>query len=56
MGTAAGVAGATVEATAGAMRSTAETRAFPIEGYEDMNVAEISKRLNDLSLEKLRSS
>ena len=56
VGTAAGVAGATVEATAGAVRSTVETRAFPIEGYEDMNVAEISKRLNDLSLEELRSS
>ena len=36
------------------MRSAAETRAFPIEGYDEMNVDEISKRLNDLSVEELR--
>jgi hypothetical protein len=54
VGTAAGAAGATVGATAGAMRSAAETRAFPIEGYDEMNVDEISKRLNDLSVEELR--
>jgi hypothetical protein len=54
VGTAAGAAGATVGATAGAMRSAAETRAFPIEGYDEMNVDEISKRLNDLSVEGLR--
>jgi hypothetical protein len=54
VGTAAGAAGATVGATAGAMRSVAETRAFPIEGYDEINVDEISKRLNDLSVEELR--
>ena len=54
VGTAAGAAGASVGATVGAMRSAAETRAFPIEGYDEMNVDEISKRLNDLSVEELR--
>ena len=54
VGTAAGAAGATVGATAGAMRSAAETRAFPIEDYDEMNLDEISKRLNDLSVEELR--
>jgi len=48
--TAAGAAGA----TAGAMRSAAETRAFPIEGYDEMNVEEISTRLDDLTVEELR--
>lgn len=50
VGTAAGAAGA----SAGAMRSAAETRAFPIAGYDEMNVEEASKRLNDLSVEELR--
>ena len=50
----AGTATGLVGATAGAMRSAAETRAFPIEGYDEMNVDEISKRLNDLSAEELR--
>ncbi len=54
VGTAAGAAGATAGVTAEAMRSAAETRAFPIEGYGEMNVDEISKRLNDLSVEELR--
>ena len=54
VGTAAGAAGATAAATAGGVRSAAETRAFPIEGYDEMNVDEISKRLNDLSAEELR--
>ncbi len=42
--------GATVE---GAERA-AEAAAFPIEGYDEMNVEEISKRLNDLSVEELQ--
>ena len=50
VGTATGAAGA----TAGAMRSAAETPAFPIAGYDEMNVEEASKRLNDLSAEELR--
>jgi hypothetical protein len=54
VGTAAGAAGATAGATAGAMRSAAETHAFPIEGYDEMNVEEVSERLDDLSVEELR--
>ncbi len=50
VGAATGAAGA----TAGAMRSAAETTTFPIAGYDEMNVEETSKRLNDLSAEELR--
>jgi hypothetical protein len=49
-GAATGAVGATVE---GAERA-AEAAAFPIEGYDEMNVEEISKRLNDLSVEELQ--
>ena len=54
VGTATGAASATAGATAGAMRSTAETATFPIAGYDEMNVEEVSKRLNDLSVEQIR--
>jgi len=54
VGTATGAASATAGATAGAMRSTAETTTFPIAGYDEMNVEEVSKRLNDLSVEQIR--
>jgi hypothetical protein len=54
VGTATGAVGATAGAAAGAMRSTAETAAFPIAGYDEMNVDEVSKRLDDLSVEELR--
>ena len=54
VGTATGAASATAGATAGAMRSTAETTTFPIAGYDEMNVEEVSKRLNDLSAEQIR--
>ena len=40
-------------ATEGAQQM-AEAMAFPIEGYDEMNVEEISKRLNDLSVEELQ--
>ena len=50
LGTATGAVGATVE---GAERA-AEAAVFPIEGYDEMNVDEISKRLNDLSVEELQ--
>ena len=50
VGAATGAVGATVE---GAERA-AEAVAFPIEGYDEMNVEEISKRLNDLSVEELQ--
>ena len=54
VGTATGAASATAGATAGAMRSAAETASFPIAGYDEMNVDEVSKRLNDLSVEELQ--
>jgi hypothetical protein len=50
LGTATGAVGATVE---GAERA-AEAAVFPIEGYDDMNVDEISGRLDDLSIEELQ--
>jgi hypothetical protein len=49
-GTATGAVGATVE---GAERA-AEAAVFPIEGYDEMNVKEISGSLEDLSLEELQ--
>jgi hypothetical protein len=54
VGTATGAASAAAGATAGAVRSTAETTTFPIAGYDEMNVDEASKRLDDLSVEELR--
>jgi hypothetical protein len=64
-GSAAGVMGAatgavadatarTVDATAEGAERTAETAAFPIAGYDEMTVEEVSKRLNDLSVEELQ--
>ena len=50
VGAATGTVGATVE---GAERA-AEAAVFPIEGYDEMNVEEISKRLGDLSVEELQ--
>ena len=50
LGTATGAVGATVE---GAERA-AEAAAFPIDGYDDMNVDEISKHLDELSMEELQ--
>ena len=54
VGTATGAASATAGATAGAMRSAGQTASFPIAGYDEMNVDEVSKRLNDLSAEQIR--
>jgi hypothetical protein len=54
-GAAGAAAGATAGATAGAMQSAAETTpALPIAGYDEMNVEEASKRLDELSAEELR--
>jgi len=61
-GTAARVMGAATGAVADATASTldttvdttAETAAFPIAGYDEMNVEEVSGRLNDLSVEELQ--
>ena len=54
VGTATGAASATAGAAAGAMRSAGQTASFPIAGYDEMNVDEVSKRLNDLSVEELQ--
>jgi hypothetical protein len=53
--------GAVTDVTAGTLGAAAEGTeraveavAFPIEGYDQMNVDEISKRLNELSVEELQ--
>src|SRR3712207_1570145 len=48
------VTAGTVGAAAEGTERAAEAVAFPIEGYDEMNVDEISKRLNDLSVEELQ--
>jgi hypothetical protein len=57
-GTAAGVVGATTgviaDATAEGVERTPKTAAFPIAGYDEMNVEEVSGRLGDLSVEELQ--
>ena len=50
VGTATGAAGAATDA----MGSAAESTVFPISGYDEMNVDEISGRLGDLSVEEVR--
>src|SRR5215208_812620 len=57
MGRAAGVVGAathTLDATAEGAEQAAEATVFPISGYDEMNVEEVSKRLGDLSVEELQ--
>jgi len=54
VGTAAGVAGSAAEAQVDAANAAAEAAVFPIPGYDDMNVEEVSSHLNDLSVEELR--
>jgi hypothetical protein len=46
--------GRTLDATAEGAERTAETAVFPIAGYDEMNVEEISGRLGDLSVEELQ--
>jgi len=53
-GAVADATGRAVEATASGAEQAAEAVAFPIEGYDDMNVDEISERLRDLSVEELQ--
>jgi hypothetical protein len=53
-GAAADATGRAVDAMASGAEQAAETVAFPIEGYDDMNVDEISGRLNGLSVEELQ--
>jgi hypothetical protein len=54
LGTATGAVGATASATAEGAEQAAEAVVFPIEGYDEMNVEEVSKRLDDLSVEELQ--
>lgn len=56
LGTATGAAGTMADTTAEATRSTAEAAAGqpPIEGYDELNVEEISSRLEGLSEAELR--
>ncbi len=54
LGTATGAVGATAGATVEGAEQAAEAVVFPIEGYDEMNVDEISKRLDDLSVEELQ--
>jgi gas vesicle protein len=56
VGTATGVVGAIADTTADATRSAAETAAGqpPIAGYDEMNVDEITERLDGLSEAELR--
>jgi hypothetical protein len=54
VGTATGIVGSAAEAPVDAASSAAEAAVFPIPGYDEMNVEEASKRLNDLSVEELR--
>jgi hypothetical protein len=50
LGTATGAVGATVEGA----EQAAEAAVFPIEGYDAMNVEEVSERLDGLSVEELQ--
>ena len=53
-GAVADATGRAVEATASGAEQAAEAVAFPIEGYDQMNVEEISSRLEGLSVEELQ--
>ena len=52
--TTASLVGTATSALGSTAESAAETAVFPIPGYDDMNVDEISSRLNDLSVEEIR--
>jgi hypothetical protein len=54
VGTATGAVGATAGATVEGAERAAEAAVFPIEGYDEMNVDEVSKRLEGLSVEELQ--
>jgi hypothetical protein len=53
-GAAADITGRAAGAAASGAEQAAETVAFPIEGYDQMNADEISGRLNGLSVEELQ--
>jgi hypothetical protein len=54
VGTATGAAGAAAGSAVEGAEQAAEAVAFPIEGYDEMNVDEISSRLDGLSVEELQ--
>ena len=54
LGTATGAVGATAGSTVEGTERAAEAAVFPIEGYDEMNVDEISGRLDGLSVEELQ--
>lgn len=54
VGTATGAVGATAGATLEGAGQAAEAAVFPIPDYDEMNVEEISKRLDGLSVEELQ--
>ena len=54
LGTATGAVGATAGATVEGAERAAEAAVFPIEGYDEMNVDEISGRLDGLTVEELQ--
>ena len=54
LGTATGVVGATAGATVEGAEQAAKAAVFPIEGYDEMNVEEVSERLDGLSVEELQ--
>jgi len=49
-----GAVGEAADTAAGATRTAAEAAAFPIPGYDDMNVQEISDRLDPLTEDQIR--
>jgi hypothetical protein len=44
----------TVDAATGSVRRTAETATFPIPGYDEMNVEEISARVDGLTDDQVK--
>ena len=54
LGTATGAVGATAGSAVEGAERAAEAVVFPIEGYDEMNVEEVSERLDGLSLEELQ--
>ena len=54
LGAVTGATGRTLGATAEGAEQAAEAAVFPIAGYDEMNVEEISGRLGDLSVEELQ--
>ena len=54
VGTVTGAVGAAAETPVDAANSAAEAAVFPIPGYDEMNVDEVSGHLDDLSVEELQ--